>query len=162
MLINRYDELVFFLRQLRITQDLNREDLAAFTGKSKSTITKYEQGMLSMNLPVLMKYLECVGCHIALIPEESLTPQVAELLQDTVGEHINWSIIHRNRRRGVVDVSKKMPRFLETVGRRGSVRNVSRKLEDSKLLRKRQKKGTSNKSKLLPSIKDMPDDYNRD
>jgi len=163
MLINDYAELIFYLRQVRLSKELNRQELADISGISKSSIMKYEQGQHAMNMPKLMKYLDALDCHLLLIPDETLTEDLAHLVDTTVGEHIKWTLIHRNRRRGAVDVSKQMPRFQEKQGRRkrGFAASASKKLE---VLKSRKEKRSVNHSLpkvLVPSIKDMPDEYNQ-
>lgn len=164
MLINDYAELIFYLRQVRISMNLNRQEVADLSGISKSALTKYEQGQHAMNMPKLMQYLDALDCHLLLIPDETLTPDLAELIDTTVGEHIKWSLIHRNRRRGAVDVSKLMPRFQEKKGRRkrGFASSASKKLEALKSRTEGRSLNTSFHRVLVPQIKDMPDDYNRD
>lgn len=157
MLINDYAELIWYLRQVRITQGLGRRELADVSGISKSAIDKYEQGIHAMNMPKLMKYLNALGCHLVLVPEEALDDDLAKLIDSTVGEYINWSLIHRNRRRGVPVASKRMPRFLEKEGkrRRGFAKSASKKLEES---RKRGKTlGHSSPHVLNPNIRESED-----
>lgn len=162
MLINDYAELLFYLRQVRISKELNRQEVADLSGISKSSIMKYEQGIHAMNMPKLMQYLDALDCHLVLIPDETLTEDLAKLIDTTVGEHIKWTLIHRNRRRGAVDVSKLMPRFPEKRGRRkrGFASSASKKLEALRLRKEKRSVNTSFPKVLVPRIKDMDDDYN--
>lgn len=131
MLVTTYEDIVYYLRMRRIQMDISQPIFADLAGISKSTFTKWEQGLRAPTLPNLINWMEAAGCRFAIVPEEEQDPALLKILNDTLKSQIDHTAISKNRRRqvrgGARDVLKPMLPFHVTGEKHGIAQNALRK-----------------------------------
>jgi transcriptional regulator with XRE-family HTH domain len=97
--VHRGGELI---REARLRAGLTQKELSELTGRERSVIARWEQGVISPPIDSLMQIIHACGFDLplTLLPiDKAADQELREALVETPSERVEWLIKERGRKR---------------------------------------------------------------